>query len=999
MARVDLATGLLFFLAWSSFLFVSAHPPQTSSAGTSFKQGRTEVDPWRRHGDQFDEDLVDLVQDDWSVGFGRRLSVIQRRQGSPQEQFRAQLRPKEEVTSATTTTTTAIPIVNKAEAPSATSIVRLIRKRLPENRSPSSVPISGALGKLVNATVVNETVQPAVGEVTEESFVSAETVVVETRENVASKVVASSNLTESPQQTITSTTTTTTNAPTSTTLAAVTTTTATTTTTTSSTTTTLSPPSNKPPWRVRMELNQSNRRGQSTTGKPTLVAVEAVPSLPDSSISTTISSSSLPVEQQQQEQQELLQEVKNSSNLPVITPSTAPSLESSQSSEQSFLSSIVAVVTLTTNAPNSRPIQSSRITITSSLSPPPPSSSALWTPIVRLPVTGSRNIPAGTLKIQITSTRLPPLPATSSTPNPKLLESLESIESESREEENVVKTASFSSTTSGRIFSPSSTTTTTTTTTTTEAPTTTSKSSTTRRAPPTPIMHTLEDILQRLVPARDHDSFGGNPFLVAPVAYYPAVVPPTADDTNEIVSIGAPVLRASTGPAGSSRTVNDNLQQDRNSSGNSGTNWNDSTKENQTATTSIYVVGVVAVIPLAGLVLWIVRVQLHKRRERLNESETSSETGFRKRLPPVALTPSKHARLFYGANDKEDLVSGAVSLGNSGGGGGGLGGGGKSSPSPSPWEFTRSRLRLQTLIGEGNFGQVWKAEAEDICGCQGTLLVAVKTVKDGAAAKEKQELLREMRIMQQVGPHPNVVALLGCCTEQEPFLLIMEYVMYGRLLTFLRDHRTHQTYYNYSTDSEALTSRDLTTFAYCVAKGMEYIYSKGVVHRDLAARNVLVDHNKLCKVADFGLSRSVRDSAGEMYEQRVKGALPIRWMAPESLIQSVFTQKSDVWSFGILVWEIVTLGSTPYPGMEAREVMRRVKDGHRLERPSHCRPEFYRLMSRCWHSDPQRRPDFGELKSELGQLLDDADGYIDLDSFQESIYVPLQSPSDESEKI
>jgi hypothetical protein len=130
-------------------------------------------------------------------------------------------------------------------------------------------------------------------------------------------------------------------------------------------------------------------------------------------------------------------------------------------------------------------------------------------------------------------------------------------------------------------------------------------------------MHTLEDILQRLVPARDHDHFGGNPFLVAPVAYYPAVVPPTADDTNEIVSIGAPVLRASTGSAGSSRTVNDNLQQDRNqnSSGNGGSNWSDSNKENQAATTSIYVVGVVAVIPLAGLVLWIVRVQLHKRRE------------------------------------------------------------------------------------------------------------------------------------------------------------------------------------------------------------------------------------------------------------------------------------------------------------------------------------------------------------------------------------------------
>lgn len=97
--------------------------------------------------------------------------------------------------------------------------------------------------------------------------------------------------------------------------------------------------------------------------------------------------------------------------------------------------------------------------------------------------------------------------------------------------------------------------------------------------------------------------------------------------------------------------------------------------------------------------------------------------------------------------------------------------------------------------------------------------------------------------------------------------------------------------------------------------------------------------------------------------------------------------------------KIIISGSTPYPGMEAREVMRRVKDGHRLERPNHCRPEFYWLMSRCWHSDPQRRPDFGELKAELGQLLDDADGYIDLDNFQESIYVPLESPSDESEKV
>lgn len=982
MARVDLATGLVLFL-WSSLVLVSAHPPHASAGTTgSFKQGRTEVDPWRRHGERFDDDR-DPVQDDWSAGFGRRLSAIQRRQGSPSQQtpdqFRAQLRAKAEVSSTTTTTTTTTPTVNKAEAPA--SIIRLIRKRLPENRFP---PTSDAIGKLANGTLVNATVQPALGEVTEESFISAETAIVELREIglVNIHLMPAANLTEAPQ---TTSTTSTTIAPTSSSTAASPP--STTTTATTTTTTTLSS-SNKPPWRVRMELNQSNRRGQSTTAKPAVEAAVPSSALPQPSISTT-TFPTLP-------KQELSPDARNNSSgeAAVVVMPTVPALQSSQNENSGPSSSVLAAGILSTvaaNSANSRPIQSSRIAVSSSLSPPP--AAVPWTPIVRLPVTGSRNIPSGTLKIQITSTRLAPLSVASSTPDPKLMESGELADGESQEEEdNVVKTASSSSsTTSGRIYATSTTTrtSTSTTSTTTEAPTVT-----TRKAhPPTPIMHTLEDILQRLVPARDHDSFGGNPFLAVPVVHRP-VVPPTAEDANEIVSVADPVLRAS---VGISRTgsISDSPRNERNQSSSGSNNWaSDSSKENQVATTSIYVVGVVAVIPLAGLILWIVRVQLHKRRERLNESETSSETGFRKRLPPVALTPSKHARLFYGANDKEDLVSGSVSPGGNNGPAGG-----KSASSASPWEFTRSRLRLQTLIGEGNFGQVWKAEAEDICGCQGTLLVAVKTVKDGAAAKEKQELLREMRIMQQVGPHPNVVALLGCCTEQEPFLLIMEYVMYGRLLTFLRDHRSHQTYYNYSTDSEALTSRDLTTFAYCVAKGMEYIYSKGVVHRDLAARNVLVDHNKLCKVADFGLSRSVRDTAGEMYEQRVKGALPIRWMAPESLIQSIFTQKSDVWSFGILVWEIVTLGSTPYPGMEAREVMRRVKDGHRLERPSHCRPEFYRLMSRCWHSDPQRRPDFGELKSELGQLLDDSDGYIDLDSFQESIYVPLQSPSDESEKV
>jgi len=184
-----------------------------------------------------------------------------------------------------------------------------------------------------------------------------------------------------------------------------------------------------------------------------------------------------------------------------------------------------------------------------------------------------------------------------------------------------------------------------------------------------------------------------------------------------------------------------------------------------------------------------------------------------------------------------------------------------------------------------------------------------------------------------------------------------------------------------------------------VAKGMEYLVSKGIIHRDLAARNILVDHNKNTKISDFGLSRNLRDLGGEMYEQKTKGALPIRWMAPESLYFSVFTPKSDVWGFGILMWEIVTLGSTPYPGMGAREVMRRVRDGYRLERPAHCHPQLYHIIQRCWSGDMNKRPDFVELRKDLAKLLEDQHGYIDLQNISESKYYSMDQNPDEEEKL
>ncbi|XP_028165021.1 ephrin type-A receptor 2-like isoform X4 [Ostrinia furnacalis] len=311
-------------------------------------------------------------------------------------------------------------------------------------------------------------------------------------------------------------------------------------------------------------------------------------------------------------------------------------------------------------------------------------------------------------------------------------------------------------------------------------------------------------------------------------------------------------------------------------------------------------------------------------------------------------------------------------------------------PLPTPtmpdqkWEFPRNKLRLQTLLGQGNFGQVWKAEADDLSGHDGlTRLVAVKSIKETASQKEKQELLHEIYIMQKIGTHPNVVTLLACCTEQEPYLLIMEYVMCGKLLTYLRERRSRPDRFS---GSGALTSRDLTVFAYCVARGMDYIASKGIVHRDLAARNVLVDHNKLCKIADFGMSRCAGAAA-----RAARSALPVRWMAPEALLYNVYSHHTDVWAFGILLWEIVTLGSTPYAAMSGREVLAAVTEGYRLERPPHCKPQLYRAMHSCWHADPSQRPTFAALKAQLAELLDNepSEGnYVDLDSFyqESSVY-------------
>jgi len=314
-------------------------------------------------------------------------------------------------------------------------------------------------------------------------------------------------------------------------------------------------------------------------------------------------------------------------------------------------------------------------------------------------------------------------------------------------------------------------------------------------------------------------------------------------------------------------------------------------------------------------------------------------------------------------------------------------------PSGSPrkdsrkWEFPRHHLRILHQLGEGCFGQVWKVEALDIAGIEGVSTLAVKTLKEAAGDKERHDLLQELEVMKLLEPHPNVVTLVGCCTEKDPIFLIMEYVSKGKLQTFLRESRTPNDYNNLHGPSALLTSRDLTTFAYQVARGMHYLTEKGIIHRDLAARNVLVSEERVCKVADFGFARDIIVS--HVYERKTEGRLPIRWMAPESLYDNIFTTKSDVWSFGILLWEIVTLGSTPYPGMSAQDVMKKVREGFRLEKPEHCRRELFNLMYYCWSAEADARPGFGEIVETLEKLLLTEMDYIELDRFPEHSYYNL----------
>nr|XP_055174424.1 mast/stem cell growth factor receptor Kit-like isoform X1 [Nyctereutes procyonoides] len=354
------------------------------------------------------------------------------------------------------------------------------------------------------------------------------------------------------------------------------------------------------------------------------------------------------------------------------------------------------------------------------------------------------------------------------------------------------------------------------------------------------------------------------------------------------------------------------------------------------------------------------------------------------------------------------------------------------------WEFPRHRLRFGKTLGAGAFGKVVEAIAYGLAGSDAAMTVAVKMLKPNANLTEQEALMSELKVLSYLGNHMNIVNLLGACTVGGPTLVITEYCCYGDLSNFLRrkrdsfigsnqeDHGEVALYKNLlhskepscsnsingymdmkpsvsyvvpteagrrrsarigsrqerdvtpavmEDDELALDLNDLLSFSYQVAKGMAFLASKNCIHRDLAARNILLTHGRITKICDFGLARDIKNDSN--YVVRGNARLPVKWMAPESIFNCVYTFESDVWSYGIFLWELFSLGSSPYPGMPINsKFYKMIKEGFRMLSPEHAPAEMYDIMKMCWDAEPLKRPTFNQIVQVIEKQISDSSDHI-----------------------
>ncbi|KAH8417070.1 hypothetical protein KR222_002570 [Zaprionus bogoriensis] len=263
------------------------------------------------------------------------------------------------------------------------------------------------------------------------------------------------------------------------------------------------------------------------------------------------------------------------------------------------------------------------------------------------------------------------------------------------------------------------------------------------------------------------------------------------------------------------------------------------------------------------------------------------------------------------------------------------------------WELSNDDVVLLEKIGRGNFGDVYKAKLKST-----KLDVAVKTCRMTLPDEQKRKFLQEGRILKQYD-HPNIVKLIGICVQKQPIMIVMELVPGGSLLNYLRKN------------SNGLSTRQQMGMCRDAAAGMRYLESKNCIHRDLAARNCLVDFENSVKISDFGMSREEEEY---IVSDGMK-QIPVKWTAPEALNFGKYTSLCDVWSYGILMWEIFSKGDTPYSGMSNSRARERIDTGYRMPTPENTPPEMYRLMLKCWAADVESRPHFDEIYNVVDALI------------------------------
>ncbi|XP_035205023.1 insulin-like growth factor 1 receptor [Stegodyphus dumicola] len=282
---------------------------------------------------------------------------------------------------------------------------------------------------------------------------------------------------------------------------------------------------------------------------------------------------------------------------------------------------------------------------------------------------------------------------------------------------------------------------------------------------------------------------------------------------------------------------------------------------------------------------------------------------------------------------------------------------------PDEWEVPREKIALIQELGQGSFGMVYKGEfkTDD----KGVLKCAVKTVNESASLRERIEFLQEASVMKAFNCH-HVVKLLGVVSKGHPTLVVMELMGKGDLKAYLRSRRPDNEENIGNPNVQPPTLKEILQMAVEIADGMAYLAAKKFVHRDLAARNCMVSDDLTVKIGDFGMTRDIYET--DYYRKGGKGLLPVRWMAPECLKDGLFSSQSDIWSYGVVLWEMATLASQPYQGLANEQVLQFVISGGKMSKPENCPEKLYAIMDLCWDKNPKARPTFIEL---IDMLLPD----------------------------